>query len=97
MRRGSCKSWEATYANCSSSDLNGERNELVGILVQFALVAPGKQLSIARNHAQGLLQVMGSHVRKLLQFGIGTGQFGGLRPQFGGLRMHAATQYDHPH
>ena len=48
--------------------VHGERNELVGIGVQLALVAPGQKLRVAGHHAQRLLQIVRGDVGKLPQF-----------------------------
>ncbi len=48
-----------------------ERNKLIRIGVQFALVAPGKQLGVAGHHAQRLLQIVRGDVGKLAQFFVG--------------------------
>ena len=50
--------------------VDGEADELVGVLVQLALVAPRQQLHVAGHHAQRLLQVVRGHVGELLELGV---------------------------
>ena len=81
--------------------VDGEGDELVGVRVQLALVAPGQQLGIAGHHAQRLLQVVGGDVGKLSQFLIraiqlchllqqaGFGLFAGGDVADGGGHQHA--------
>ena len=59
----------------AAGPVHRERNKLIGIGVQFALVAPGKQLRVAGHHAQRLLQIVRGNVGKLPQFLVGAVQF----------------------
>ena len=52
----------------AAGPVHREGDELVGIGVQLALVAPGQQLRVAGHHAQRLLQIVRGDVGKLPQF-----------------------------
>src|SRR6266852_9317253 len=49
------------------SAFNRVADELIGILAELAFVLPGKELGIARDHAERLLEVVGSRVREVLE------------------------------
>ncbi len=50
--------------------LDGIGDVFLGLLVDFALVMLGQQFSVARDHAQRLLQVMRRDISELLQIGV---------------------------
>ena len=50
--------------------VDGEADELVGVVVELALVAARQQLRVARHHAQRLLQVVRGDVGELLELGV---------------------------
>ena len=57
-------------------------NIFVSLFIQLAAISVRQQLGIAGNHPQRLLQVVRSHVSKLLELFIRAGQFGDLAGQF---------------
>jgi hypothetical protein len=59
----------------SGGAIDGVGDELAGIAVQLILVARLEKLDVAGHHAQRLLQVVRHDIGKLLQFGVGAGQF----------------------
>lgn len=61
--------------------VDGYGDVLVRLGVELPSVAPLEQLREAGDLAQRLLQVVGGHVRELLQLGVGTLEVGGLGVQ----------------
>src|SRR5262249_42616405 len=55
----------------AGGSVHGVGDVLVGLGIELALVALGQQFQVTGYHAQGLLQVVGGHVRELLQLGVG--------------------------
>ncbi len=55
--------------------INREIDELGGLLVEAFLVAPFQQLDITGHHAERLTQVVGGHIGKVRQLGVGCLEF----------------------
>ncbi len=60
-----------------------KRDILVGIGVEFSLIALREELHEVGDHAQGLAEVVGDDVGELLQLGVDTLQIDGLTNEFG--------------
>ena len=55
--------------------VDGEADELVGVVVELAPVAAGEELGVARHHAQRLLQVVRGDVGELLELRVRADEF----------------------
>ena len=53
--------------------IHGKTDELVRILIELSLIPIGKQLRVARDHTQWLLQVMRGHIGELLEVAVAAG------------------------